>query len=69
MYEFRQSVLGRITLETPEEFARWSVEAVEKEAQREAERKARKLARSGKKPKPVAEAASDPDADAEEEEA
>ena len=51
MYEFRQAVLGRITLETPEEFARWSVEAVTKEAQREAERKARKLARSGKKPK------------------
>jgi len=67
MYEFRQSVLGRITLETPEEFARWSVEAVEKEAQREAERKARKLARSGKKPKATPEP--DPDADTEEEEA
>ena len=51
MYEFRQSVLGRITLETPDEFLRWSAEAVTKEAQREADRKARKLARSGKKPK------------------
>ncbi|MDN3921198.1 ribosome biogenesis GTPase YlqF [Roseateles violae] len=44
VYEFRQAVLGRITLETPEEFAAWQAAADEAEAQR----KAAALAKKGK---------------------
>jgi ribosome biogenesis GTPase A len=53
VYEFRQSVLGRITLETPQEFLMWQSLAVQKEAERESEKRARKLRRSGKLPAPV----------------
>ena len=48
VYEFRQAVLGRITLETPAEFVQWELEAVDKEAKREADKKEKKLRRSGK---------------------
>jgi len=48
VYEFRQSVLGRITLETPAEFVQWERESVTKEAEREAAKKEKKLRRSGK---------------------
>ncbi|MBV8500977.1 MAG: ribosome biogenesis GTPase YlqF [Paucibacter sp.] len=55
VYEFRQAVLGRITLETPAEFLRWEQEAVTKEAEREAAKKERKLRRAGKwKPESLA---------------
>jgi len=43
VYEFRQGVLGRITLETPGEYAAWQAAAVDAEARRaeaQAERKA-----------------------------
>lgn len=50
MYEFRQGVLGRITLETPAEFAAWEARAVAAEARELAQRAARKAARkSGRK--------------------
>ena len=51
VYEFRQAVLGRITLETPAEFEQWQREAEQKEARREAEKRERKLRRSGKQPR------------------
>ncbi|MBB5204639.1 ribosome biogenesis GTPase A [Inhella inkyongensis] len=41
IYDFRQGVLGRITLETPEEFARWAEAAAVADAAREAKREAR----------------------------
>ncbi|HEY4080601.1 MAG TPA: ribosome biogenesis GTPase YlqF [Burkholderiaceae bacterium] len=50
VYEFRQSVLGRITLETPEEFGRWQTAAEQKEVQRVQANKDRKLRRAGKLP-------------------
>jgi len=53
VYEFRQAVLGRITLETPAEFVQWQSDAEAKEAQREADKRERKLRRSGKAPKTV----------------
>ena len=53
MHEFRAGNLGRITLETPEEFAQWLAEG-----QRiDAERQAKKAARGNKKRKPGAEPA------------
>ena len=42
MTEFRAGNLGRITLETPAEFAQWLAEGEEKEAQRQAKKAARK---------------------------
>ena len=41
IYEFRQGVLGRITLETPEQFAAWQAAAAVLDAEREARREAR----------------------------
>lgn len=48
IYEFRQGVLGRITLETPQEFAQWTEAARQADIEREAKLKARKDARKGK---------------------
>jgi ribosome biogenesis GTPase A len=45
MYEFRQGTLGRITLETPPEFAAWTAAGAEAEARAQAEALARKAAR------------------------
>jgi ribosome biogenesis GTPase A len=45
MYEFRQGTLGRITLETPEQFAGWVVAGEAAEAKAQADAKARKAAR------------------------
>ena len=53
MHEFRAGNLGRITLETPEEFAQWLAAG----QQLDAERQLRKEARSGKQ-KPQRQAAS-----------
>jgi ribosome biogenesis GTPase A len=50
MYEFRQGTLGRITLETPEEFSAWVATAEIAEAKAKEEAAARKAARkSGRK--------------------
>ncbi len=38
LYEFRQGVLGRITLETPEQFAQWAAVAAIADAERDAKR-------------------------------
>jgi len=48
MYEFRQGVLGRISLETPEEFLQWVEAAKLADAEREQRLKDRKAARKGK---------------------
>ena len=56
VYEFRQAVLGRITLETPTEFVQWQGDAEVKEARRETDKRDRKLRRSGKLPRAAAEA-------------
>ena len=44
--EFRSGTLGRITLETPEEFAQWLAEGRAKDAQREARKRARREAKN-----------------------
>jgi ribosome biogenesis GTPase A len=45
MYEFRAGTLGRITLETPEQFTGWVVAGEAAEAKTQADAKARKAAR------------------------
>ncbi len=45
MYEFRQGTLGRITLETPEEFSAWDAAAEIAEAEAKAAAVAKKAAR------------------------
>ncbi len=45
IYEFRQCILGRITLETPEEFQQWAAKAEAAEAARQAKAEARKAKR------------------------
>ncbi len=45
MYEFRQGTLGRITLETPEEFAAWVAAGAAAEAKAKADAEAKKAAR------------------------
>lgn len=45
MYEFRQGTLGRITLETPEEFAAWVAAGEAAEAKAKADAEAKKAAR------------------------
>ena len=45
--DFREGVIGRITLETPRQWEEWLKAARKKEAERKAEREARKAARSG----------------------
>lgn len=58
IYEFRQNILGRITLETPAEFLRWQAAA----DLIEAERKAKAGKGKKKKAKPPAEQMSAPEA-------
>lgn len=48
MYEFRQGVLGRISLETPEEFKAWAAAAVIADAERERLAQEKKAARKGR---------------------
>ncbi len=48
MYEFRQGVLGRITLETPEEFKSWAAAAAIADAERERLAQEKKAARKGR---------------------
>jgi len=48
MYEFRQGVLGRITLETPEEFKAWAAAAAIADAERERLAQEKKAARKGR---------------------
>jgi ribosome biogenesis GTPase A len=57
MHEFRAGNLGRVTLETPEEFAQWLAEGQRIDAERAAKKAAR-----GKKGKAKPEAAPEPDA-------
>jgi ribosome biogenesis GTPase A len=48
MHEFRSGGLGRITLETPEEFAQWLAHGQRLDAQRQAKKEARKVRGKGK---------------------
>jgi ribosome biogenesis GTPase A len=45
--------LGRVTLETPEEFVAWKAAADAAEAQRIAEKAAKEAARKGRAPRPA----------------
>ncbi|MFC5609868.1 ribosome biogenesis GTPase YlqF [Variovorax soli] len=56
MNEFRAGTIGRVSLETPEEFAQWLAAGEQKDAQREARKAARKKAR-GKGTSPADDAA------------
>ncbi len=47
MHEFRSATLGRITLETPEEFAQWLAEGQKADAARKAKKEARVRGRKG----------------------
>jgi ribosome biogenesis GTPase A len=49
MHEFRSATLGRITLETPEEFAAWVLDANQREAERAAKKEARARERKGQR--------------------
>jgi len=49
MHEFRSATLGRITLETPEEFARWVADAQKLEMERAAKKEARTRERKGQR--------------------
>ena len=62
LHDFRAGLIGRITLETPEQFAQWWAEGQAKEAEREAAKLARKQKKHGSR-KPA-----DPDVDDDEEE-
>jgi ribosome biogenesis GTPase A len=46
LYEFRQGVLGRVTLETPEQFGAWAAEAAKNDAARAAKLAERAKARA-----------------------
>ncbi len=48
IHEFRSATLGRITLETPQQFARWLADAEIADAEREALKAARLQARKGR---------------------
>ncbi len=48
MYDFRQGVLGRISLETPDEFQAWSAAAAVADAERERLLKEKKAQRKGR---------------------
>jgi ribosome biogenesis GTPase A len=68
LVEFRQGVLGRVTLETPEQFAQWVAQAAQADAEREA-RKAERLKARAKGPatrqeREALRAAEEDDADA-----
>ncbi|WP_077033680.1 ribosome biogenesis GTPase YlqF [Pelomonas sp. KK5] len=58
VYEFRQGVLGRMTLETPEEFLGWVAAGKQAEAERIERKAAQKAARRGKV-RPAAESQAD----------
>ena len=62
LHDFRAGLIGRITLETPEQFAQWWAEGQAKEAEREAAKLARKQKKHGSR-KPA-----DADVDDDEEE-
>jgi len=47
MNEFRSGIIGRVSLETPEEFSQWLAEGERKDAEREAKKAARKTRRKG----------------------
>jgi len=47
MNEFRSGIIGRVSLETPEEFAQWLSEGERKDALRQAKKDARKSKRKG----------------------
>lgn len=47
MNEFRSATIGRVSLETPEEFAQWLAEGERKDAERQAKKDARKAGRKG----------------------
>ena len=49
LVDYRQGLLGRITLETPEEMAAWRREAAEDEARKAAEREAEQAAEKAKR--------------------
>ena len=49
MHEFRSATLGRITLETPGEYALWVADAQKLEAERAAKKEARTRARKGQR--------------------
>ncbi len=66
LHDFRAGLIGRITLETPEQFAKWWAEGQAKEAEREAAKLARKQKKHGSR-KP-ADADADVDDDEEEDE-
>ena len=51
IHEFRSATLGRITLETPQQFARWLADAEKADAEREARKSERLLARKGRVPR------------------
>jgi ribosome biogenesis GTPase A len=50
MHEFRSGSMGRITLETPGEFAQWLAEGRRLDAERQAKKEARAARRKGAKP-------------------
>jgi len=52
VYEFRQSLLGRISLETPEEFAQWKAAAVQAESGTKQAKKSKKAAAQRAMPTP-----------------
>jgi ribosome biogenesis GTPase A len=49
MHEFRSATLGRITLETPEEFAQWLAQGQQADAERQAKKDARTRNRKGQR--------------------
>jgi ribosome biogenesis GTPase A len=57
MHEFRSATLGRITLETPEEFAQWQAQAERDDAERLAKKEARARAKKGQRDPDAGDAA------------
>ena len=53
LHDFRSGSLGRITLETPDDWLRWQAEAVVKEAERAARRELKAKKGSGSRAKPL----------------
>jgi len=68
LHDFRAGLIGRITLETPEQFAQWWAEGQAKEAEREAAKLARKQKKHGSRKPADADADADVDDDEEEDE-
>ena len=57
MHEFRSATLGRITLETPEEFAQWQAQAEREDAERLAKKEARSRSKKGQRDPDAGDAA------------